>query len=87
MKIFDWAKIITREVLSSDKKYVGHVDGLDNIAIIVKGGLLKPRYYRIPRDKIGDYREGRVILTVSEQDIKKQFGRESPGYFNDSVRN
>jgi hypothetical protein len=84
MKIFDWAKIITREVLSSDKKYIGHVDGLDNIAIIVKGGLLKPR---IPRDKVGDYQEGRVILTVSEQDIKKQFGKESPGYFNDSVRN
>jgi hypothetical protein len=73
--------------LSSDKKYIGHVDGLDNVVIIVKDGLIKPRYYKIPREKVGDYQEGRVIITVSERDIKKQFRRESPGYFNDSVRN
>jgi hypothetical protein len=43
MKIFDWAKILTKEVLPSDKKHIGHVDGLGDTEFIVKDGLLNPR--------------------------------------------
>jgi hypothetical protein len=36
MKEIDFAQLITKEVLSNDKKQVGHVDGLDDAYLIVK---------------------------------------------------
>jgi hypothetical protein len=54
MKLLNWTKIITKEVLSSDKKHIGHVDGLDDTEFIVKDGLIKPTYYKIPRVKVED---------------------------------
>jgi hypothetical protein len=36
MKEIDFAQLITKEVLSNDKKQVGHVDGLDDTYLIVK---------------------------------------------------
>jgi hypothetical protein len=83
MRLLDWTKIITREVLSRDKKCLGHVDGLEDTEFIVKDGLIKPKYYKIPRDRVEGYREGKVLLGISEQDVKKQFRRNNPGYFKD----
>jgi hypothetical protein len=69
------------EVLSSDKKHIGHVDGLGDTEFIVKDGLINPRYYKIPRDRVEDYQDGKLILRISERDIKKQFKRKNPGYW------
>jgi hypothetical protein len=62
-------------------KHVGHVDGLDDRYFIVKEGLFKPKYYKIPREKVISYQHGKVLLDISEQDTKKQFKRKYPGYF------
>ena len=81
MKKIDFTQLITKEVLSNDMKHVGHVDGLDDRYFIVKEGLFKPKYYKIPREKVISYQHGKVLLDISEQDAKKQFRRKYPGYF------
>ena len=83
MKEIDFTQLITKEVLSDDKKHVGHVDGLDDKYLIVKDGLIDPNYYKIPREKVDNYQDGKVLLNVSEQDTKTQFKRKYPGYFKD----
>jgi hypothetical protein len=83
MKKIDFTQLITKEVLTNDKKHMGHVDGIDNIYVIVKNGLFNPRYYKIPREKVDSYQNGKVLLNISEQDTKRQFKRKYPGYFKD----
>jgi hypothetical protein len=63
-------QLITKEVLTNDRKHLGHIDGFDNINIIVKNGLFNPQYYKIPRAKVGSYQNGKVLLNISEQDTK-----------------
>ncbi|HZD34644.1 MAG TPA: hypothetical protein VE130_05525 [Nitrososphaeraceae archaeon] len=75
-------QLITKEVLTNDRKYLGHVDGFDNTNIIVKSGMFNPLYYRIPRAKVDSYQSGKVLLGISEEDTRKYFGRKYPGYFN-----
>ena len=76
-----YTQLITKEVLTNDRKHLGHVDGFDNINIIVKNGLFNPQYYKIPRAKVDGYQNGKVLLNISEQDTKRQFKRKYPGYF------
>jgi hypothetical protein len=83
MKEIDFTQLITKEVLSNDRKQIGHVDGLDDKYLIIKDGLIDPNYYKIPREKVDSYQDGKVVLNVSEQDIIKQFKRKYPGYFKD----
>jgi hypothetical protein len=82
----DFTRLITKEVLTNDKKHMGHVDGFDNLYVIVKNGLFNPRYYKIPREKVDSYQNGKVLLNISEQDTKRQFKRKYPGYFKDISR-
>ena len=83
MKKIDFTQLITKKVLTNDKKHLGHVDGLGSLYFIVKDGLFNPRYYKIPREKVDSYQDGKVLLNISEQDTKKQFKRRYPGYFKD----
>ena len=83
MEKIDFTHLITKQVVSSDKKSVGRVDGLDDRYLIVKDGLFNPSYYKIPREKVNRYQEGKVLLDTSEQEIKKLFKRKFPGYFKD----
>ncbi|MGH9983904.1 MAG: hypothetical protein ACRD8W_08105 [Nitrososphaeraceae archaeon] len=69
--------------MSNDRKQIGHVDGLDDKYLIIKDGLIDPDYYKIPREKVDSYQDGKVVLNVSEQDAKERFKREYPGYFKD----
>lgn len=82
----DFTRLITKEVLTNDKKHMGHVDGFDNLYVIVKNGLFNPRYYKIPRENVDSYQNGKVLLNLSEQDTKRQFKRKYPGYFKDISR-
>ena len=77
MKKIDFTQLITKKVLTNDKKHLGHVDGLGSLYFIVKDGLFSPRYYKIPREKVDSYEDGKVLLNISEQDTKKQFKRKS----------
>jgi hypothetical protein len=76
----DFTRLITKQVVSSDKKSVGRVDGLDDRYLIVKDRLFNPRYYKIPREKVNRYHAGEVLLDISEQDRP---GCIRPGYFKD----
>ena len=76
-----YTQLITKDVLTNDRKYLGHVDGFDNINIIVKDGLFNPQYYKIPRAKVEGYQNGKVLLNISQQDTERQFKRKYPGYF------
>ena len=84
MKKLDFTRFITKEVLTNDdKKSLGHIDGFDNIYIVVKKGLFNPQYYKIPREKVDGYRNGKILLSITEQDTKSQFKRKYPCYFKD----
>ena len=83
MDKIDFTQLITKQVVSSDKKVIGRVDGLDDRYLIVKNGLFNPRYYGIPREKVDSYQAGKVWVDISEHEIKKQFKRKFPGYFKD----
>ncbi len=43
MKKIDFTQLITKKVLTNDKKHLGHVDGLGSVYFIVKDGLFSPR--------------------------------------------
>jgi len=49
---FDWNQIVTKPVITSDEKEIGKVDGLEDKEFVVKDGLIDPKFYRIPRDKV-----------------------------------
>jgi hypothetical protein len=78
---FDWNEIVTKPVITSDEKEIGKVDGLEDKEFVVKDGLIDPKFYRIPRDKVQSYDDGKVILTLSEDQLKSQFERNSSGYY------
>ena len=79
---FDWNQIVTKSVETSDGKDIGKVDGLENTEFVVKDGLIDPNYYRIPRDDVEIYNNGRVKLRLSEEEVKAQFERSNPGYYS-----
>ena len=79
---FDWNQIVTKSVETSDGKDIGNVDGLEDTRFVVKDGIIDPKYYRIPRDEVDSYHDGRVRLKLSEHEVKAQFERSDPGYYS-----
>lgn len=63
MKEIDFAQLITKEVLSNDKKQMGHVDGLDDTYLIVKDGLVSPSYLKYLEEKWMATKTGKYCLT------------------------
>ena len=78
---FEWNEIVTKPVITSDGKEIGKVDGLEDTEFVVKDGLIDPKFYRIPRNKVESYDDGKVRLALSEDQVKSQFERNSPGYY------
>jgi hypothetical protein len=78
---FDWNQIVTKPVETSDGKNLGKVDGLEDFDFVVKDGLIDPKYYIIPRNRVKAYENGKVRLTLSEEQVKSRFERSSPGYY------
>jgi hypothetical protein len=78
---FEWNEIVTKPVITSDGKEIGNVDGLEDTEFVVKDGLIDPKFYRIPRNKVESYDDGKVRLALSEDLVKSQFERNSPGYY------
>jgi hypothetical protein len=79
---FDWNQIVTKSVETSDGRDIGKVDGLEDTEFVVKGGFIDPKYYRIPRDEVESYNNGKVRLRLSEEEVKSQFERTNPGYYS-----
>src|SRR5215210_884178 len=80
---FDWNQIVTKSVETSECKDIGNVDGLEDTEFVVKDGIFDPKYYRIPRNEVESYDEGRVRLKLSEHEVKAQFERSNPGYYSE----
>ena len=80
-KEFDWNEIVTKPVITSDGKEIGKVDGLEDNEFVVKDGLIDPKFYRIPRNKVEVYDDGKVKLALSEDQVKSQYERKTPGYY------
>ena len=82
---FDWNEIVTKSVITNDGKDIGNVDGLETFEFVVKDGLIDPKYYRIPRENIESYKDGKVRLKLSEEQVKSTFERSKPGYYKNKV--
>ena len=78
---FDWNQIVTKSVETNDGKDIGKVDGLEDLDFVVKDGLIDPKYYRIPRDKVEAYENGKVRLSLSEEQAKSEYQESNPGYY------
>ena len=78
---FDWGEIITKPVYTVDDKHVGHVDGLENEQFIVKDKIIHARYYRLDRELLEEYQDGKVKLKITEQELNSKNKRDRPGYF------
>ena len=78
---FDWGEIITKPVYTNDNKHVGHVDGLEADQFIVKDKIIHARYYRLDRELLKVYQDGKVKLKISEQELNSKYKRDHPGYF------
>ena len=78
---FDWGEIITEPVYTSDDKHVGHVDGLENDQFVVKDKIIHARYYRLDRELLEEYQDGKVKLKITEQELNSKYKRDRPGYF------
>ena len=78
---FDWNQIVTKSVETKDGKDLGKVDGLEDLDFVVKDGIIDPKYYRIPRDKVEAYDNGKVRLSVSEEHARSKFQKSNPGYY------
>jgi hypothetical protein len=66
---FDWSEIISKPVITSDDKSIGHIDGIMETEFIVKQRFFSPHYYRIPRDSVSSYNHGEVKLKLSEEEV------------------
>jgi hypothetical protein len=62
---FDWGEIITKPVYTSDDKHVGHVDGLEEEQFVVKDKIIHARYYRVNRELLEKYQDGKVKLNIT----------------------
>lgn len=78
---FDWSEIITKPVYTTDDKHVGHVDGLEDQQFIIKDKIIHARYYRLDRELLEKYQDGKVKLKITEQELKSKYKRDHPGYF------
>ena len=65
---FDWGEIMTKPVYTSDNKHVGHVDGLEADQFIVKDKIIHSKYYRMDRELLETYHDGKVKLKITEQE-------------------
>jgi sporulation protein YlmC with PRC-barrel domain len=70
---FDWNQIVTKPVITSNGKEIGKVDGLEDNEFVVKDGLIDPKFYKIPRNKVESYDYGKVRLSLSEDQVKSEF--------------
>jgi sporulation protein YlmC with PRC-barrel domain len=77
----EWNEIVTKPVTTSDGNEIGKVDGLEDTEFVVKDGLIDPKFYRISRNKVESYDDGKVRLALSEDQVKSRFERNSPGYY------
>ena len=78
---FDWGKIITKPVYTVDDKHVGNVDGLENEQFILKDRIIDARYYRLDRELLEEYKDGKVKLKITEEELNSKYRRDRPGYF------
>ena len=76
----DWNQITNKEVMTLDGVEIGKVDGLEDTEIVVKDGIIDPKFYRIPRQVL-EYAGDKVIVNLSEREVKSKYERASSGYY------
>jgi hypothetical protein len=72
-------EIITKPVYTSDNKHVGHVDGLEADQFIVKDKIIHSKYYRMDRELLETYQDGKVKLRINEQELKSKYEKDNRG--------
>jgi hypothetical protein len=58
-----------------------HIDGLENDQFIVKDKIIHARYYRLDRELLEEYQDGKVKLKITEEELNSKYRRDRPGYF------
>ena len=49
---------------------------------IVKDKIIHAKYYRMDRELLETYQDGKVTLRINEQELKSKYEKDSPGYFS-----
>ena len=71
---FRWTRFWLRwnnneTVYTVDDKHVGHIDALESEQFIVKDKRIHARYYRLDRELLEEYQNGKVKLKITEQEL------------------
>jgi hypothetical protein len=48
----------------------------------VKDKIIHAKYYRMDRELLETYQDGKVKLRINEQELKSKYEKDSPGYFS-----
>ena len=74
----DWSDVIKKEARGSNDEDLGEVQEVGENYILVQRGLINKDKFYIPKDVVEDY-DGEVLrFSISEEDAKSKFLRDSP---------
>jgi hypothetical protein len=76
--IISWDKAIDKKVKSSDNQDLGKVQSITREYIQTKEGLVGKKYYFIPKYYIQGYDGDHLWISLTKDEIKTRFERETP---------
>jgi hypothetical protein len=57
------------------------VDGLDEEQFIIEDKIIHAKYYRVDRELLETYQDGKAILKITEEDLNSKYEKDRPDYF------
>lgn len=73
-----WDKVIDKEVKTVDHQDLGKVDRISADYIEVKEGMVNKKRYYIPKTYVNEYDGKKLHVSVTKDEIKEKFERDSP---------
>lgn len=76
--IINWNDIINQDTRSLDDEYLGKVKGLYEPFIVIERGRINKGKFYIPKPFIKKYYAGALYFSITEQEARDTYRRESP---------
>src|ERR671932_388187 len=74
----DWSDVIKKEARGSNDEDLGEVQEVGDNYVLVQRGLINKDKFYIPKDMVEEY-DGQVLrFSITEEDAKSRFLRDSP---------
>jgi uncharacterized protein (TIGR02271 family) len=81
----DWSDVIKKEARGSNDEDLGEVQEVGENYVLVQRGLINKDKFYIPKDMVESY-DGEILrFSISEEDAKSRFLRDSPPTANEGL--